>query len=457
MTAAAALTPSLRLPLRPAARPLWRRLLQGGLATAAGKALNALLLLAVQAAWVRLLAADALAAILLATSATLVASTLASAGLNQVATRLLAQQATEARRGLLLRLRANALVAGGLIALPCALALAWTLPAMAGERALLTLVLWQWIAALAVRHAAVGALRGQGRMALAAVFDGPCSHALLAMAALAWWLCTGGLPAQVIILLSAQAVSLAASVAWLAAFAGQAPGAPATAGPAMPGLLRIGGPLMLVALLGQLSSHAALWLVAALGDAEATALFGITLQVYQLIGLTFMIAVIVGNPHIAALHQAGAGVALARLSRALAWTSALPALAAAGLFASIGGPLLALLFGPAFAPAAPLLALLGLARGVQALFGPCNALLAMTGGERPLCLLVATTLSAAMLLASVLYAPLGLSGVTLALAAQLVAQGGLGACIVRRRLGFWPQARPGDVLGAARFLARMRP
>jgi O-antigen/teichoic acid export membrane protein len=93
------------------------------------------------------------------------------------------------------------------------------------------------------------------------------------------------------------------------------------------------------------------------------------------------ILAVIANPRIAAMHKVGEQRQLARLAAytaVLGFAAAVPVLL---VFAIWGGPILSLVFGPAFADGSTAMVILTLGQTLSAFFGSCVGLLNMTGHE----------------------------------------------------------------------------
>jgi O-antigen/teichoic acid export membrane protein len=202
----------------------------------------------------------------------------------------------------------------------------------------------------------------------------------------------------------------------------RAAGAPAAeAAPPVGRLFSVSLPLLVSLLLYSAFTQADLWVLGATRHGEEVAAYAVASRVATLVAMPALVVGPALLPMIAELFAQNRRVPLFRLLRLGAGVATAPAAAAALLFAVSGGPLLGLVFGPAYRGGAVALAVLAAGNTVAAWAGQAGAVLANCGRHR-LILVTSTVTATATLTAIALLVPAG--GPT---AAAGLAAGGLTA------------------------------
>jgi O-antigen/teichoic acid export membrane protein len=420
-------------------------LLGGGAWTLAGKLVNAIALLGLNAVLARALPPAELASYILAFSAATMLGILCALGLDCVAVRSIAEAReigdntrvyAVTRRILLLLTRSAALIgiATSLIGIPVFLHSS----ANVADWPILLPLVGIWTALNGIRLVLAGMLRGFQAMAASALFEGTLANSLTSAIVTVIYL--GGVPVHLTAVLAVavgcNAVSGVLALRNVSRSRGVRPAAfgeiPASS------LLAIALPLVATALFGQIMVQLPLWIVAAMGSAQDSAVFGLGLQMSVLASLPFVVITVAGAPIAARLNAAREFTQMRLLLRRVALLAAMPAAAAVAIAWLFGADLMALIFGSPYRASAALAAILCTGRLVQCLTGLNEMLLTMTGGERALSMiLVAGACLTGPACVAGFYSG-GLVGVAAANGLLMVAQGVALAAVSHRRMGFWP-------------------
>jgi O-antigen/teichoic acid export membrane protein len=420
-------------------------LLGGGAWTLAGKLINAVALLALNAVLARVLPASELASYMLAFSAVTLLGILCSSGLDVVAMRLIAEaravgnqaQVHAIARHVLGLLTASALVMAVATPFLIAPALSHSVAHIPVHSAI-TVLIGLWTAMNGIRLVLAGILRGFQAMAASALFEGTLANSLTA-ACVAVLYAAGipvNLPGVLAFAVGCNLISGALALRAVARSLGREPAAPA--GISRGELLALGLPMVSMAVVGQLAGQLPLWITAGLGSAQDAAVFGLGLQVSVLANLPFIAITLAGSPIAARLNVAGERLQLRRMVRWVAFLAAIPAAAAVTIMWLFGAELMMMVFGASYRVSGAIAAILCAGRLVQSLTGLNEMLLTMTGGERVLSMVLVGN---AIMTAPACYAGfhfLGVVGVALASGSLVAAQGVVLALVSRQRLGFWP-------------------
>lgn len=141
------------------------------------------------------------------------------------------------------------------------------------------------------------------------------------------------------------------------------------------------------------------------------------------IGLGVVAGVV--NPRFAALFRKKDQAALAALAPKAALAAFALAVPIAGVFLIWGDDVLRLVYGAAFTPAAPVLAILAVSQLVNTFFGSCIGLLNMTGHERSTMISFLTATGVNIVLNATLIPPYGMEGAAYATLAATVIWNGM--------------------------------
>ena len=181
-----------------------------------------------------------------------------------------------------------------------------------------------------------------------------------------------------------------------------------------------------------------LWIIAATSTAGNAAVFSVGLQLSTLAVLPAIAINLAGSPIIAQLNAAREFASLRPFLQWLSYAAAVPAAGTAAILFLWGHDFMTFLFGSPYRASSLVAAIVCLGRAIQALSGPGETVLAMTGGERTL----TVVLISALLLATPVYLVAshiaGITQVAIVTASMLALQGIALALILRRRFGFWP-------------------
>ncbi len=205
-------------------------------------------------------------------------------------------------------------------------------------------------------------------------------------------------------------------------------------------ILRQSLPMMATSLAGLILSQGAVLVVGGLLDARSAALYGAALRVALLLEAPLFVANAVVLPIIVRLHAVGDSAALEHVLRRAATVISLAMLGALVVLIVGGQMLMRTLFGPFFAGAAPVLAILAGAQLVNSLAGSSGITLSMTGNERAAMLISSVSAVAAVLLEVILGQMFGINGVAIGAAVGIAAANIVMVAAVRARLGIVPAA-----------------
>ena len=379
----------------------------------------------------------------------LMGSTLALMGLEYVTVRQVAKLlklglSGEARRTLFAALRQTALtslaLAGGLFLFSDPFA---RVVLEQGDVARFLAVMAFAIPIVALAKIASAALRGSGQVLASQSIDGPIGTGLTAavLGILVW---TGGArdPLLPAILYVAFGL-LATSVAWLLLLREVRRWNPSS-GPA-PTLIRMGVPILAIAMSQMFVDWFALLVLTAQGDPAQAGLFRIAYQVVSVLNLLNVASEGILAPVIAQEHATGNR---ARIAVVMARTSALlVTLASPLLLVCFFAPQWILgLFGPEFIGAALALRILAVGQLVNLALGPIGGVLVMTHNER---WSLAYGIAAALMCAGLclwLIPLYGTTGAAIAVTSALLFRRLAGAAIVRFVVGIelWRWRAPPD-------------
>ncbi len=193
-------------------------------------------------------------------------------------------------------------------------------------------------------------------------------------------------------------------------------------------------PLLLVDGAQRLAHELGIVVVGSLMGAEAAGVFRVAMRGADVVAFGLIAMGTVVGPTLASAHAVGDHARLERVARGAARAALLWALPVAAVLTVAGGPILALVFGPAFASGAPALAVLSLGQVVNASTGPLTVVLAMTGLERGSALGHAGAALVTLGLGLALVPVLGITGAALATAAGVIARNAIMVAIVHRGL-----------------------
>lgn len=283
------------------------------------------------------------------------------------------------------------------------------------------------------------ALIGLGRTTLGSLLEGG-GLAVLQLVVFSAGLWTAGAAGAAGALTVANAVLLVIGVvAW------RRLGAAGHEGPSNGALTRelvsVSMPLWWVAVFNVLSGFAGTIIVGVLATTTEAGVFAIGNRLAKLGTLTIVAVNTALAPRFARLHADRDHVGLRRLVRQSSAGLSGAALVVTGAIV-LAAPLLADLLGPSFDGSVPTIRILALAYGVNIATGPLGMALQMTGAERPLRTISATASVLQVVVSVVLVPSIGAEGAAVGTLVAMVANNGMCALTLRRRLR--DEDRPGD-------------
>ncbi len=421
---------------------LGRRVVAGAGWSLAGRVVVAASGLVAGAALTRLLPAAQMGTYLLASSIVVFVALIVGAGVNQLCVRYVAEylaQGEPARARWALR----ALLRLGLVcATGGAVSFAAVTTVLAGsiggsELAPLGVLLGAWVLVTAVQALICDSFRGLADIRAASLYGGPLASVLVVAALLAL-LASGhaiGVAGAVLIAVVAAVFSAVGGALALRRRVQRLP-APPPAGVdrlRAPRVFRVSLPLVLTTALLLVLSSADLWLLGASRPAAEVAAYGVAARTATLVGMPLLVIYGVLPPLIAGMYARGDLARLERLLRTAAMAAAAPAVLLTALFAVVGGPILALVYGEHYRTGALTLAVLSAGQAVSVLTGVCGQVLAMTGHQAVLWKITAGTVLGTVALLVLTVPAWGAPAAALVAASGLAVQN-LGMAMAARRL-----------------------
>jgi O-antigen/teichoic acid export membrane protein len=275
-------------------------------------------------------------------------------------------------------------------------------------------------------------------MAPAALFEGTLSNVLVLLLLMSTYTMNFavGLPTILWFNVSAGAISGVLAVIGVVRLLGPTP--PTIERLPRASLLRIGIPMLITVVFGQLSNQVPLWIVAWLGVAEDAAIFGVGLQVFLIVSLPLVAVTLAGSPVAAQLNAKEDYKHLRSFTRRASLLAALPAGTVVAIMMLMGHDILDVVFGSSYRASAPIALALCAGRLVQTLTGPSEMLLGMTGGEDSLTTVTVSIACLSALASAAAFHAYGIIGVAGVSGLGFGLQGILLALAARKRLGFWP-------------------
>ena len=296
----------------------------------------------------------------------------------------------------------------------------------------------------AYRSVAAGVLRGLGHLAAAAIFEGTLFNALISVPALI--AVAGG--ARLSLLAGTRCLLVAsvtaAALAWLAVARSIRTTSDSRRGQRpfeLRRLMRVGVPLLVGNLLGQLSGQMIIWYVALLGTSHDVAAYGLGWQLFQVVNLVAMVGQSSAAPRAAGLWAQQQRSAIATFARETAWMISVGTGATLVALIVVVGCLHSAISLPYVKVSLIIASLLSVGRLACQICGVTSTLLAMTGGERSVQIISILSTGATVLLTPLAFAIGGAIGAGAAGGAYFAAYGILGARAVHDHLGFWPVAQ----------------
>ncbi len=205
-------------------------------------------------------------------------------------------------------------------------------------------------------------------------------------------------------------------------------------------LWRDAWPFMISSSLSFLTTRADVWLVAIFVHAEHTGVYAAAARLVLPVGLPLAALNATMSSTITRLHTRRRMRVLEKVCRQGATLAAAPTALMVAVLLIGGGRLLGVLFGPAYARAGAVLAVLALAHLLRTWTGSCGQVLIMTGHSKQQ--LLVNILSGGVLLGgSALAAPVwGMLGVAVAVASATVVNNLVMILLARRTTGIWTHA-----------------
>ncbi len=369
---------------------LKQRLLAGGFWVLAGKVVTASSRLLVMAVLARLLSQETMGAFGLALSVVTGGAMVGQLGLQQAVVRLVAESLGTDRPG-----RARSALAMvfrycglGNLAVAAILLLGggswlaldvWNSPVLAGSMAAVAV----WVVVTSFQVLISECFRGFQDLRLATLFGGVITWAVtLAVLGLVYLLAD-----EISLLLVISIIGGATTTSLVVGFSMlrrrmKALGPPSALRPRE--LFSISLPLWVNVLTAFALTQSDLWILGAFIPNEDIAVYFGAMQLVVLVSMSLMLVNLVVPPFIADLYARGEKKRLERILRHTATIAGVPALFALLAFVFFGGPILGMVYTPAFRTGAVVLALLSIGKLVNVLTGSCGVTMSMTGHQTAL-------------------------------------------------------------------------
>ena len=442
--------------------PLTRRLLSGGAWALAGKVLTAGAGVAISVLLTRLLPPTEVGAYFLALSLATVAGLIARAGLEKTVLQMVAESLgrddPSRARGVVHRVFAVALITIGLTGLLIGLGGGrWLATELFSSASMARLdgLLGVWTAYLGLEILFAETFRGFHDIPRASLFGGAISRTLSALTFLTLLLWRGGAALDTVVLVTVVCGGASLLMAW-AALGRKLSGLSGRQASSVPTASVLGAtwPLMISNVTLFFMGQADLWILGAFRPDQEVAIYGVSVRLVLLVGVSLTIVNAVLPPMIGELYAEQKRERMERIIRTTASVAAAPSVVLLTAFIVFGGPILNLAFGSFYRDGALILALLSIGQLVNVWVGSCGYTLIMTGHQRELMwsALLSGSISVIGGLATV--KSLGAVGVATSVALGTIVQQLLMLTLARKRCGVWTHASPALVIGPARQLIR---
>ena len=428
-------------------RSVRQRLLRGSAWTLGGRVSAVVLGLLINVILARLLAPAELGAYFATYTLVLVGSIVARLGMDRAAVRFISTAVATGKDGRARHVVRVVFLVGtaGALAVAAILVLGvgrWLAERVLGSELLADIVplAAAWLVFTTVRVLMVETFRGFNRFDLATLFDSVVMDALAA-SVFAVLLVTGqrpGLPA--IVGLSAVFAAVVAVVAGTL-LVGRVRRLGREGRVERREVLAMSWPLVIADISSYLlSTGVDLWILGAFRPLSEVALYGAASRLIVFIVVPFHMVQGVTPPIIAELHARGRRAELQDVLRSGAFLAALPAFLLLLVFTFFGRSVLDIVFGPFYAQAATILAILSVGRLVAVWTGSCGVALIMTGHQRVM--MTITVFSAVLSVTGALVAAprYGAVGVAVTTAGAAIVQNLLQLFLARRYVGVWTQS-----------------
>jgi O-antigen/teichoic acid export membrane protein len=217
-------------------------------------------------------------------------------------------------------------------------------------------------------------------------------------------------------------------------------------------LLGVGAPIMAANLSIVLYSNIDIWLLGGMADAVDVALYGSAARLILVVLIPLHIMGAVVPPIISEMHHQGKTKELEQNLRKLCTLGAVPGVLVVLVFLLFGRNVLSLVFGPFYADAYPMLALLSLGQGINILCGSGSLVLMMTSHQQTIMkvnVLFVLFLFVACIVGIFTFGPVGLAG---AAGATFALNGVTMTILAKRKVDVWTHFQPVYFLAKARQL-----
>jgi O-antigen/teichoic acid export membrane protein len=409
----------------------------------AGKVVTATSRLAATALLARLLSQEGLGAFGLAFSFATAGAMVAQLGVQQAVVRLVAESMGSQRPG-----RARAAIrlvfryctlGNGLVAVPL----------LMGGGSFLALRLWDspllassmvgivvWIVAWSYQVLVSETFRGFQDLRSATIFGGVITWALAALLLGALGVAGGRVTLQriILVLVVSTGISLIFATISLRRRVRQLPAGERLAARE---LTSLAAPMWINALTAFALTQADLWILGAFVAKEDVAVYFSATQLVALVSMSLMLVNLVVPPFIADLYARGEHRRLQRILRNTATVAGIPALVVLAAFVLAGGPILSLVYGPAFGRGATVLALLSLGKLVNVGTGSCGVTMSMTGHHTALMTITVITSTLTVGGCLLVVDGFGMPGVAAVVCGGTILQNVAMWLETRRRAGIW--------------------
>jgi O-antigen/teichoic acid export membrane protein len=369
---------------------LKQRLLAGGFWVLAGKVVTASSRLLTMALLSRLLTQETMGAFGLALSVVTGGAMVGQLGLQQAVVRLVAESLGTERPG-------RARSALGMVFRYCGLGnLAVVAVLLLGGGSWLALDLWDsqvlagamaavalWVVVTSFQVLVSESFRGFQDLRSATLFGGVITWAVALTVLAAVYL----LSAEISLLLVISIIGGATTLSLVIGFSilrrrMKALGPPAALGTGE--VFSISLPLWINVLTAFALTQFDLWILGAFIPKDSVAVYFGAMQLVVLVSMSLMLVNLVVPPFIADLYARGERKRLEKILRHTATLAGIPALLALLAFVFFGGPILGMVYTPAFRTGAVVLALLSIGKLVNVLTGSCGVTMSMTGHQTAL-------------------------------------------------------------------------
>lgn len=442
-----------------------RQLLSGGIWALAGKIVNVASTVAVSALLTRLLQPTQVGTYFLALSVVTAGAMLARLGLEKTVLQLLAQSRGQGRLG-----RARAVVRKVFViaAINVTLTAAmlgsigghWLATRLFSSATLASIALFTapWMAVVAFEVLFAETFRGFHDIPKASVLGRPVARVITVGVLLALLLVRGQTQISIVVLITvaAGALSLALATWFLWKIIARLPKLTTdTVSTAF--ILRNTWPLLISNLTLFVIGQADIWIIGTFRPESEVAIYGATVRLVLLVGMSLTIVNAVLPPLIGELYAKRQLRRLQHVIRMTASVAAFPSVIVLSSFIFAGGLVLEATYGTYYRTGAAILAVLSVAQLVNVWVGSCGYMLIMSGHQRELMWSAILSGSVGVLGGLATVNRLGALGVASAVATGIILQQILMLFLARWRCGLWTHASVGLLVhGMAGLLTRSR-